>query len=135
LDDLYDIGEQKWRSLIDHRFGGYVYDLPSGECRDAFAERILVAVESGAQLEGLPLFLEDCGDRRDVIENDVLGRCSDLERRYLKSHPEHLGLRCESFLSGHPVEELLDYDTVPAWQRKRLGELAFEALLGAVPAI
>jgi hypothetical protein len=126
----------EWQALFEVRFGKHIYGLNRYGNEDeanALAERIKSAFCSGSSLHDLPIMFEDVRDRRDVIENEVLIDLPSYERAYLKAHPEHLGIRCEAYLLGLAVEQLLDTGTVTPWQRERLGALVMDALLEALP--
>jgi hypothetical protein len=126
--------QDTWETLINNRFAVHFDGMSYGDARDSFTERIFEAVDTGgADLFGLPLLFEENLDRRDVIENEVLADLNDRERRYLKAHPDALGIRCEAYLLSIPVEQLLE--SLTPWQRQRLGEITSEALLDALPSL
>jgi hypothetical protein len=111
------------------RYGRYLASLGEVE-REVLFERIYDAYDCNYDL---PLLFEDeCSDRADAVA-EVLASCTASERRYLKMNPADLGVRTEAYLLGLAPEELAASPRFSDRDRKRLGELAFDALLLALP--
>lgn len=127
-----DLQRAGWSALIEARYDHWIQGLPLGEARDAFVDRLYDAFEQGRN-DDLPLsFEEDCSDRVGVIR-EVFAPLLPSERSFLRRHPEHLGLRCESYCLGIPLEQLIANRHLSNSQRARLSELALDALMPAFP--
>lgn len=131
--DYEQLRRTEWSELIETRYDHWIQGLPLGEARDAFVDRLYDAFEEGHNDE-LPLsFEEDCSDRVGVIQ-EVLASLLPSERSFLRRHPEHLGLRCEAYSLGIPLEQLIASQLSNS-QRARLSELALDALMPAFPVM
>jgi hypothetical protein len=63
-----------WRALVDLRFRDYINGISlycAPDAADAFVGHVTEAHESGRELLGPPLILEDALDGRHVIENEM----------------------------------------------------------------